>query len=169
MPTSWEKDSGKENARELAQASTRRSSDRSGRRTLKPASTFRVFVPERSTRQPGFPTGTVRSCFLVLCNHVIPLSLFLSLSLSHHPRFTPDFSSDSTSLSNPLLARPAISTPRISRAIPPLMIHALLSAAVTVLVRTRTTVDSGGPGGTHPRAARPRTERPSVLCASVRG
>lgn len=98
MPTSWEKDSGKENARELAQASTRRSSDR--RTAVKPAArsefscqqstrslafqlarrtAFSLSVPSRSlvsSLSSSFPRGF--SFPLVISLY---LSLFISLSL----------------------------------------------------------------------------------------
>lgn len=59
MPTSWEKDSGKENARELAQASTRRSSDR--RTAVKPAARSE-FSCQQSTRSLAFQLAR-RSAF----------------------------------------------------------------------------------------------------------
>lgn len=82
MPTSWEKDSGKENARELAQASTRRSSDR--RTAVKPAARSE-FSCQQSTRSLAFQLAR-RSAFsyCALSRSLVssPLLFFSALSSS---------------------------------------------------------------------------------------
>lgn len=96
MPTSWEKDSGKENARELAQASTRRSSDR--RTAVKPAARSE-FSCQQSTRSLAFQLAR-RSAFsycalsfprlvpLLFSPALSPFPLEISLYRSIFPRFS---------------------------------------------------------------------------------
>lgn len=168
MPTSWEKDSGKENARELAQASTRRSSDR--RTAVKPAARSE-FSCQQSTRSLAFQLA--RRCAFSYCALSFPRLVPLLLS----PALFPSFSRSLFLSLSPLSLRLSFSSffipesqfhsPRHDA----LMIYALLPAAAAVLVRGLKTTAAAG-GGPPPRDSIPSSVLGAsfgALCASVRG